>query len=99
MKNKIAGHTPGPWKVFEPIARGEDLDVEIYSDEQEYIGAVGIERGINNAMANARLIAAAPDLLAFAEATAHTFGADTMIGKEARAAIAKATVIKHKEQK
>ena len=30
------------------------------------------------------------ELLAFAQATAQTFGADTMIGKEARAAIAKA---------
>ena len=43
-------------------------------------------------LANARLIAAAPELLAFAKATAQTFGNDTMIGREARAAIAKVTV-------
>ena len=100
MKNKKTGHTPGPWTA---TAWGQTMSID-------GVGIIGVAhlnpRGNHNAgipsaedHANARLIAAAPELLGFAEATAQTFGADTIIGREARATIGKATVIKHKEQK
>jgi len=112
MKNKIAGHTPGPWK-FEPNPRNLEYIRLVEKREPEphegymrdndggwYVPGIAkvlcktsgkkYDRMDNEGQANARLIAAAPDLLAFAEATAQTFGPDTMISKEARAAIAKA---------
>ena len=82
-------HTPGPWEHsinpadclkfiigcnFRSIAHTH-MNSDGYKEENE---------------ANARLIACAPELFEFAEATAQTFGADTMIGAEARKLIAKA---------
>jgi hypothetical protein len=76
-------HTTGPWTCNSG---------RIYGTSKEYPIAEIFDIYIEDeeATANARLIAAAPELLSFAEATAQTFGADTMIGTEARKVIAKA---------
>ena len=65
-------HTPGPWKVvydlrqYWPYSGEHELvgyDIESESGQQ-VIGCEGIEAWKDAAEANARLIAAAPDLLA-----------------------------------
>lgn len=91
-------HTPGPWSV----SNGELLRVLAVGTNQSVCGVhrVGSRGGIANGdpLANARLIAAAPDLLA-ALKDAPDFGGEpkTAFGREyrewqerARAAIAKA---------
>jgi hypothetical protein len=62
-------HTPGPWEVFpgerfHPGIEGMDgkISVVIYADQDEDYGVHG--RTPEEALANAHLIAAAPDLLA-----------------------------------
>ena len=69
MKTKQVGHTPGPWEVGQKVARAFH-----YPDEESY-WAIGQRDGLrhyvgkalwmNNdkGLANARLIAAAPELL------------------------------------
>lgn len=106
-------HTPGPWTVGRTITGSEEMvtlrgesgsgekiyDAMIESPECFIAGVGG--RGRENCVANARLIAAAPDLL---EACQHllemvaALHADNMVptktewpAEQARAAIAKAT--------
>ena len=85
-------HTPGPWL----IGRGADgypiipTRPDSFSPSGQGVAHICKRTMSQEHLSNAHLIAAAPDLLAFAEATAQTFGEDTMIGKEARAAIARA---------
>lgn len=76
-------HTPGPWKA-----------------EGQRVSAPGIlsvclcNANGQDPFANARLIAAAPDLLAFAQAYLDAWpaaGSEDMLAVQARAAIAKAT--------
>ncbi len=89
----VGEHTPGPW---------EAIGWEVHAAEEErcYIGAVtSADTGGDEAFANARLIAAAPDLLEAAKAAqqwlAHgnpdNLEAVADIEQELRAAIAKAT--------
>jgi hypothetical protein len=57
-------HTPGPWRVDKTINGGY-----VRSDNSKVLGAAGIAkvlrgRGYDDGEANARLIAAAPELLA-----------------------------------
>lgn len=69
MSNEI--HTPGPWTVYAqarewPGIDSDTMSIIIFGEEDD------LERGVRGesfteAMANARLIAAAPDLLAVAE--------------------------------
>ena len=72
-------HTPAPWNY----TLG-------YTREEYFIGNEDNDVGTATKKADARLISAAPELLAFAKATAQIFGKDTMIGAEAREAIKKA---------
>jgi len=93
MKNV---HTPGPWKVIAPTPR-ELWDARIFAGTR-YIGMIGNSDNHDGCdEGNARLIAAAPDLL---EALEHfaKFACETPHVNEpdcyncrARAAIAKAT--------
>ncbi len=53
-------HTPGPWKA------GEGYLINS-KDRLYYIGLVNIQKTLCETMANAHLIAAAPDLLDLAE--------------------------------
>lgn len=103
MKN----HTPGRWKVpganvFRVIAVDHnDVPLRcIVSDTaprdvhfgKHSIGWDGYDCNGEEAAANARLIAAAPDLLVVAKMVAKLFeGTDAPLGYRARAAIAKAT--------
>jgi hypothetical protein len=95
-------HTPGPWTVFNPddgeCHRYPGIDSEsetiiIYGNEDEVSGVRGQSKEV--AEANARLIAAAPELL---EVLVEILPiAETMINsnhptwKKAKSAIAKAT--------
>ena len=64
----MSNHTPGPWRVEHSTAKGYLYMSYLYSDEHHIIsvGGSSISKGENKA--NARLIAAAPDLLAACEA-------------------------------
>jgi len=60
-------HTPGPWAIFETLRHREEGTVGIYGNESVLVADVQIWRGVMpqaESEANARLIAAAPDLLA-----------------------------------
>lgn len=65
----MANHTPGPWSIFIPEAVeserpgivSKDGDIVIWGDVEDDAGVYG--NGRDEEMANARLIAAAPDLL------------------------------------
>ena len=92
MKNKKTGHTPGD--IIRAVITGtenEQINAAIMGASMELDWSDTPDNIREQAEAQAaQMFAAAPDLLAFAEATAQTFGPDTMISKEARAAIAKA---------
>ena len=62
----MSKHTPGPWRVEiddSPDAAWAWQWPTIVSDEYEVVGTEGIYGDLETDMANARLIAAAPDLL------------------------------------
>ena len=59
--NKDTAHTPGPWRVA-PAADYLSSDINVDAGKRGYICLAGV-RGDTQAEANARLIAAAPDLL------------------------------------
>ena len=91
MKTKNAAHTPGPWDVYAGKTRG--LDRIIVDEKNNQIAhAIDLNEYQKDAEvdANARLIAAAPDLLA-ALKTSQENRMPGDVGYEAsRAAIAKA---------
>ena len=67
MNREEIKHTPGPWWVEggDPnAAQGADQWPNIHADGYEVVGAQGLYGDYDTDMANARLIAAAPDLLA-----------------------------------
>jgi hypothetical protein len=88
-----AKHTPGPWTVFDQYA---DTEIRSPSGCIAALAPWGLH-GRDAVRANARLIAAAPELLSLLEDAVASF-ADSVEGGEAdgwvmacRAAIAKAT--------
>lgn len=84
-------HTPGPWRVFGATAENGTSN-EIHADG-EFIARVFMNGNTLKREANARLIAAAPDLLAALEKLARLGNGDQYGNSEgnmiARAAIAK----------
>ena len=98
----MSAHTPGPWRMvrFE-FLEGEELEVaryrhpdwwEVRSNPDKDYRSMGVSGHIGEA--NARLIAAAPDLLeALEDVVKQVLGAEADMWldiKQARAAIAKA---------
>lgn len=93
----MSGHTAGPWSVANDHKFGISLDEIPVYDANECIVCGVWEIGDDhngkpyNAIANARLIAAAPELLALAHEVAdHFYGQTAPLGMKARALIAKA---------
>lgn len=90
---KSAEHTPGPWATDERCeVRRESRDKQMYkvvcdTGKSDY--------GVDESIANARLIAAAPEMLAFIEtlipAGTLPIGSDLKMIDEARRLFAKAT--------
>lgn len=83
-------HTPGPWTIKQATSSAM---VSVYAGGLNVActGSANVEE--DNAHANARLIAAAPDLLAIVKAeldSGRNFGGDGDLYKAARAAIRKA---------
>ncbi|RQO83524.1 hypothetical protein [Acidovorax sp. FJL06] len=64
-----AGHTPGPWHRFAVYAH-----TEILTQTGELVAVVGSDALRANRSPNARLIAAAPDLLEAAQAAWNCIG-------------------------
>jgi len=94
MKTK---HSPGPWEMSGPMGtehlRGQEPWFYIYAEHTLHLRVVacsdGYIRGENEA--NARLIAAAPELLESLQALLAEYqGTETMNTQKARDAIAKA---------
>jgi len=81
-------HTPGPWVVVGSHVERHDGD-GIYSRIAACYETTICEEHGGTALANARLIAAAPDLLAALRALVHPMASDEDVD-HARAAIAKA---------
>jgi hypothetical protein len=81
-------HTPGPWDIYErnpPLRGGYDHSV--------FRADLGLDLLVCDVYGagNARLIAAAPDLLAACKDALDRYGPNTPAGRRIRAAIAKAT--------
>lgn len=98
----MSGHTPGPWKVFTTTDGRKVVGVgEMTGDGITDCGFGVWRQGSDECLANARLIAAAPDLLAALLAYHEHFGPledNIMLNEDcrncaqlARAAIAKAS--------
>lgn len=103
-------HTPGPWEVEFSTITGRPLGIYAPNDANipGAVGSIVRRNGIGlpssaKAVANARLIAAAPDLLDFAQSmvvaldlAAELFPADAIhfqqFAEDARAVIGKATL-------
>ena len=83
-----AKHTPGPWHVYNSNGIIE-IHTKNFGTVVKWQGFDGIELTQKRNLANARLIAAAPDLLEFAEEVRRT--GDTRLASMALAVIAKAT--------
>jgi hypothetical protein len=86
-------HTPGPWKMGFNFTNEQAIigkDGVVVADAS-WLGGSGCELSIDNP-ADAKLIAAAPDLLEFAKEWLDRQGTDeNYMVMKARAAIAKAT--------
>lgn len=98
----MSKHTPGPWRVEiddSPDAAWAWQWPTIVSDEYEVVGTEGLYGDLETDMANARLIAAAPELLVALQLmvdrfldTEGSYGVwENEAIEAARAAIAKAT--------
>jgi hypothetical protein len=97
----MSKHTPGPWHTGDINEHGA---ITIYSDESNYVASAYLARWSSawtpeetlhspdnvEAVANAHLIAAAPDLLAACEAYIEWRADMEVIQERMRAAIAKA---------
>ncbi len=87
----MSDFTPGPWRIGTPPPNGE----QTIGTTQGLMVAVATTGASVPTKANARLIAAAPDLLEalieLADCGAEAWGEDRPCVKLARAAIAKAT--------
>lgn len=83
-----AQHTPGPWRVYEgPLRRGFPtpiIEIKAARSDRPVVNWQGFDDGNVPAeihRANARLIAAAPDLLAALKLAKSLFDANTKIGR------------------
>lgn len=89
-----AKHTPGPWIIDIEDDKRWDIYVDVGDDLWVVVSITPLLGGdvlTDKDKANARLIAAAPDLLAFAREWLERQGADeNYMTAKARAAIAKA---------
>jgi len=70
-------HTPGPWRSHEVFIHGEPIGYEIHAGTELiaarcYGSSTATANTCDRIAANARLIAAAPDLLAALEAASRT---------------------------
>ena len=83
----MSKHTKGPWGVGTKSNGVSPRHVQILNDN-EFLANVYYTNSINETNANATLIAAAPDLLEFAEEVRRT--GDTRLASMAIAVIAKA---------
>jgi hypothetical protein len=95
-ENRQVAHTPGPWTVHELEDQGKFSIV--HWGPLAYVGDVGGHDGMATARANARLIAAAPELLCLLRRFyAATYGVESTSAlcqldfEQARQAIARAT--------
>jgi hypothetical protein len=79
-------HTPGPWRT--DVSDPAFVNYDVRTDDT-IICTMGIEMPTEEEAANARLIAAAPELLEALEDLVNMWSAANMV--KARAAIAKAT--------
>ena len=92
----MTGHTPGPWKVWDQapysIWAGDTqiAACRVVDEDGDVEGYMLTGFRSEEAMANARLIAAAPALLAFAEMVEAGWKDHPVLGDKARAAIAQA---------
>lgn len=73
FEQTAASHTPGPWRVYNPSRSGHYSTAKITSEADGHDVAALIPNGKNSErhVANLRLIAAAPDLLAALKALHH----------------------------
>jgi len=56
-------HTPGPWKTVRPESQYSN-SVRVFTERSQYLATVGgSDQLLDEIIANARLIAAAPELL------------------------------------
>ena len=94
-----SGHTPGPWTAERATPNTINIDGDGFSIGEVYDGAEDTDSEGSTAEANARLIAAAPELLAALENCIETLdaakhrangGCEWIAVIEARAAIQKA---------
>ena len=85
MTTKTATHTPGPW-----IVSDEDI-VAVTKDRRAYVGRIDGRRVTSENDANARLIAAAPDMLSVCLDIIDPLVTNEAVRKSARAALAKVT--------
>lgn len=84
-------HTPGPWSFYDDSNDGKTNRIEIVAIGKT---VARIYHSVpDEDLPNARLIAAAPDMLEFAKAVVRYAGAsgDDYLAEKARAVIAKAT--------
>lgn len=88
--HKLIAHTPGPWEYDAKKRNHSGYPIYIHGEDWERLAAVsGHLNGDEESFANARLIAAAPELL---EAATEFLNKQTFDTDEAlRMAIAKAT--------
>lgn len=87
----MAKYTPAPWRIEinnDENANWSDQWPRIVSDNYEIVGNEGLYGDFETDMANARLIAAAPDLLGFAEEVRRS--GDARLANMALSVIAKA---------
>ncbi len=85
---QLTSHTPGPWR----LKHGQGYELVLCTDEQEKIAVITDRHA--NYDANARLIAAAPELLEalkIAEEALWRLEPNMAAHQEVRAAIARAT--------
>ena len=71
----MATHTPAPWSIDEDTRDGMEWNRHIYAGTDARVCFMSNDEGLGHGLANARLIAASPDLLALA----HQYRADVQL--------------------
>jgi len=75
--NALQSHTPGPWRTTGMIVFAQRNP----GGRKTYIADASQDAGLQPSMANAKLIAAAPDLLKALEQCEHVIGMARLQGK------------------